>query len=176
MCQCYSKLVTLYKLGEVYFRLLGTNFLLQARVVVRTSNMKISRRHLAEYVKKMKQKACRTFSTIIFPLSINEIVDLWRCCSGCLRHFLNSLLKLDSVTQRINHYPLDKYYQNTISCPIGSAIHPGRWLAKVMLQPRSQDFSPPRRGRAVKKVRPWKTETLRPITVLNINYDPPKIR
>ena len=42
------------------------DLLLRARVVVRTSNMKISRRHLADYVKKLHQKACRTCSTIIF--------------------------------------------------------------------------------------------------------------
>ena len=40
------------------------------RVVVRTSNMKISRHRLADYVKTMHQKACRT---IIFPLLSNQI-------------------------------------------------------------------------------------------------------
>ena len=60
----YSKFVALYKLGEVYFRLLGTNsfsskgrewkiLLLQARVVVITSNMEIPRGCLAYYVKKL---------------------------------------------------------------------------------------------------------------------------
>ena len=42
------------------------DLLLRARVVVRTSKMKISRRRLADYVKKLHQKACRTCSTIIF--------------------------------------------------------------------------------------------------------------
>ena len=56
-------LVVLYKVGEVHFRLLGTNgfnirqrvkdLQLQARVVVKTSNMKISRRHLADYFRKL---------------------------------------------------------------------------------------------------------------------------
>ena len=56
-------LVVLYKVGEVHFRLLGTNgfnirqrmkdLKLRARVVVRTSNMKISRRHLADYFRKL---------------------------------------------------------------------------------------------------------------------------
>ena len=46
-------------------------------VVIRTSNIKISRRGLADYVKKLHQKACRTYSTIIFPRSTNEIIDLW---------------------------------------------------------------------------------------------------
>jgi len=52
------------------------DLLLQARVVVRTSNMKISRRRLADYVKTLHQKACRT---IIFFHSTNQIIDLWRC-------------------------------------------------------------------------------------------------
>ena len=56
----YSMLITLYKIGEVHFRLLGMNvfhvkvservknFLLRARVFIRTSNMKISRRRLSD--------------------------------------------------------------------------------------------------------------------------------
>jgi len=57
-------------MGEVHFRLLTRtvimkkqkmkDLLLQVRVVVRTSNMKISRRRLADCVKKLNQKACRT--------------------------------------------------------------------------------------------------------------------
>ena len=39
---------------------------LRAWVVVRTSKMKISRSRLADYVKTLHQKACRTCSTIIF--------------------------------------------------------------------------------------------------------------
>ena len=63
--------------------------LLWARVVVRTSNMKVSPCRLADYVKRLRQKAC---STIIFPHLTNQIIDLWRCrCCWC-RHFLNSLL------------------------------------------------------------------------------------
>ena len=87
-------LVTLYKIGGVNFRLLGTNdFHVKAKnerfnaagsLVVRTSNMKISRRCLADYVKKWHQKAC---STIIFPYSSNEIIDLWPCRSRYRRCF-----------------------------------------------------------------------------------------
>ena len=66
--------------------------LLRARVVVRTSNLKISRRRLAEYVKTLHQKACRTCSTIIFLHSTNQIIDLWRCRWRCRRQILNSLL------------------------------------------------------------------------------------
>ena len=65
---------------------------LKAGVVVKTSNMKISRRRLVDYVKSSYQKACRTCSTIIFPHSTNQINDLWRCRRSCGRHFLNSLL------------------------------------------------------------------------------------
>ena len=53
----YSMLV-IYEIGEVYFRLLGTNgfmqrqkmddWLLRPGIIVRTSNMKISRCHLAD--------------------------------------------------------------------------------------------------------------------------------
>ena len=48
-------------------------------VVDRTTNMKISRRPLADYVKTLHQKACRTCSTITFLHSTNQIIDLWRC-------------------------------------------------------------------------------------------------
>ena len=48
-----------------------------------TSSKKISRRRLADYVKKLHQKkACRTCSTVILTHSTNEIIDFWRCrCS-----------------------------------------------------------------------------------------------
>ena len=90
-------LITLYTIGGVHFRLLGTNgfqvqakierLLLRASIVVRTSNMKISRRRLADCT-KLHQKACCTCSTIIFLHSTNQIIDLWRC----RRQILNSLL------------------------------------------------------------------------------------
>ena len=68
------------------------DLLLRAPVVVRTSNMKISpRRRLADYVKTLHQKACRTCSTIIFLHSTNEIIDLWRYRWRCRRQILNSL-------------------------------------------------------------------------------------
>ena len=79
----YSMLVTLCKVGEVNFKFaflaqLGfmkrqrmKDLLLRDRVVVRTSNMKVSRRHLADSVKNLHQKACRTCSRIIFPHSAN---------------------------------------------------------------------------------------------------------
>ena len=69
--------ITSYKIGEVHFRLLGTNschemkdLLQQVRLVVTTSIMLISRR-LADYAEKLQEKACRTYSTIIFLYSTN---------------------------------------------------------------------------------------------------------
>ena len=67
------------------------DLLLQARIVVRTSNMKISRRHLVDYVKKLRQRVCRKCSKIIFPHPTNQIVDLWRCRGRSRRHFLIEL-------------------------------------------------------------------------------------
>ena len=51
------------------------DLLLRARVVVRTSNMKISRRRLSDYVKTLHPKACCTYSTNIFLHSTNQIID-----------------------------------------------------------------------------------------------------
>ena len=50
------------------------DLLLQARIVVRTSNVKISRRHLVDYVKKLRQRACRTCSAIIFLEPIKSLI------------------------------------------------------------------------------------------------------
>ena len=85
----YSILITLYKISGAHFRLFGTNGIhvkaknerytaasLRCR---QNSNMKISRRRLADYVKTLHQKACRSCSRIIFLHSTNQIVDLWRC-------------------------------------------------------------------------------------------------
>ena len=74
----------------------------RARIVVKTSKMKISRRCLADCVKNFHQKACRTCSTIIFPRSTNRIIDLWRC-----RRFVNSLLFVNVNNCRTRkHYPI----------------------------------------------------------------------
>ena len=49
------------------------DLLLRARVVFRTSNNKISRRRLTDYVKKLHQtEACRTCRTTICPRSTNQ--------------------------------------------------------------------------------------------------------
>ena len=80
-------LFTLYKIGEVYFCWLSTNdchikaknerLLLRARVVVKTSNTKNLCLRLADYVKKLYRRACRTYSTIIFHHSTNQIIDFY---------------------------------------------------------------------------------------------------
>ena len=73
-----------------------------ARIVVKTSKMKVSRLRLADCVKIFHQKACRTCSTIIFPRSTNRIIDLWRC-----RRFVNSLLFVNVNNCRTRkHYPI----------------------------------------------------------------------
>mgnify|MGYP000223535038 CR=1 FL=1 len=71
------------------------NLLPRARVVVRTSKMKISRHCLVDYVKTLHQKACGTCSTIIFLHLTNQNIDLWRC--HCRRRLLNSLLSIPPV-------------------------------------------------------------------------------
>ena len=70
---------------------LNFTLILRCRIVVRTSNMKISRRRLADYVKTLHQKACCTSSTIIFTHSISQIIDLRRCC------LFNSLLRPNTL-------------------------------------------------------------------------------
>ena len=61
------------------------------RALSSVSNMKISSCRLADYVKTLHQKTCRTRSTIIFPHSTNQIIDLWCCRCLCLRQILNLL-------------------------------------------------------------------------------------
>ena len=63
-----------------------TDLLLPAVIVTTSKWLKISRRRLADYVKKLRQKARPTCSMIIFPLSTNQIIDLRRC------YFLNFLV------------------------------------------------------------------------------------
>ena len=92
--------VTLYKTGEVPFCLFGTNgFQVKAenekfiavgfrcRQNLKYENFTLSFGRLRQ---KLHQQACRTCSTIIFPHSTNQIIDLWRCRGRCRRHFFNS--------------------------------------------------------------------------------------
>ena len=62
--------------------------LLHAYVVVKTSNLVISRRRYAED----RKNTCCTCSTIIYALLTNDIIALWRCRSRSRRRFLHSLL------------------------------------------------------------------------------------
>ena len=65
-------LVTVYKVGKMQRM---KDLLLRARVVVRTSKMKISRRCLANYVKQLRRKACSTCSSVMCPHSANKIIN-----------------------------------------------------------------------------------------------------
>ena len=72
------------------------DLLLRSRVVVGASNMNISRRRL-------QQKACRTCSTIIFPHSTNQIIDLWRYRCRYRRHFIRELKQTRRRRKRKRH-------------------------------------------------------------------------
>ena len=52
--------------------------------------MKISIRHLGDYVKNLHQKVCRTYRKIVFPYSTNHIIDVRRYRGG--RRFFNFLM------------------------------------------------------------------------------------
>ena len=65
---------------------------LHAHVVVKTSNLVVSRRRYAEDLKNICYNPCGTCSTIIYDLLTNDIILLWRCCCRCRRRFLNSLI------------------------------------------------------------------------------------
>ena len=78
-------LVRLRKLGELHFRLFGTegfyvkkrmkDLLLRVHVVVRTSKIKISRRHLADYLKNCtKKRVARAARLFFFVLPIKSLI------------------------------------------------------------------------------------------------------
>ena len=105
-------LVTLNKIGEADFRLLGTNgFHVKAKnkrsTAAGSQNLKtkISCRHLADFIEKLHQKACQACSIIIFPHSAIQITDLLRCRCHCRRHFLNSLFFAVQAAQICNLFP-----------------------------------------------------------------------
>ena len=97
-------LLTLYKIGEVHFRLLGTNgFHAKAQIEKFTAAGSRCRQNLkyenftssfGRLRQNIAQKACRMCSTITFPLSTNQIIHLWRCRCRCCRHFLNCSMSL----------------------------------------------------------------------------------
>ena len=88
-------LVTLCKIGEVQFRMLGTdgfhikveNERLTAAGLRFLQNLEYENftSSFGRLRQKSHQKVCRTCNTILFPRSTNQITDL--CYS---RHFLNS--------------------------------------------------------------------------------------
>ena len=93
--QCWSRCTkyancTFACLARMVFMLRETmkDLLLSARVVVRTSNIKIPCRRLADYVKTLHQKACCTCSSIIF--FIQPIISLI-CSFDVAVVILNSL-------------------------------------------------------------------------------------
>ena len=77
-------LATFHKIGEVHFRLLGTNGFQEEAKNERFTAVGSRRRQnfkyenftssLADYIEKLHQKACRTGSKIIFPQSTNQII------------------------------------------------------------------------------------------------------
>ena len=99
----YSLLFTLCEIDVVSFHLIDTNgFYITTEkkrwtaagggrglVVVRTSNFKIWRRRLADYVKEMYLNACCTCSTIIFLYSTNHFIDLWHLVPTALLQLTN---------------------------------------------------------------------------------------
>ena len=90
------------------------DLLLRFSVVVRTLNMKISRRRLADYVKKLHHEAYSTWNAIIFTHSTNQVIALWRCRRRCRRHYFNSLLfqlllrSLITVSGKVQGLPLKR--------------------------------------------------------------------
>ena len=95
-------LITLYTMGGVQIRLLGTNgFHVKAKNERSTAasfrcrqNLKYENRRMADYVKTLHQKACRTCSTIILLHSTNQITDSFVALSLTLP---SSNLKLPDI-------------------------------------------------------------------------------
>lgn len=62
------------------------HLLLFVYVIFETLNFEISRWHLADCIKECDQSVCRSCSTIVFPLSTNQVIVFWRrrCRRTCL--------------------------------------------------------------------------------------------
>ena len=67
---------------------------LHTHVVVKSSNLVISRCRYAEDLQNICYYRCGTCSTIIYDLLSNDIIVLWRCCCRRHRRFLSSLMSL----------------------------------------------------------------------------------
>ena len=94
-----------------------------SRCKFRTSCMKISRCHLADYVQKLHQKACRTCSMIIFLYLTDEVIDLWgsHFPTPCVKlliiyveGFPKQSRKLHTITIKLS-YGLSSHKQNNIA-------------------------------------------------------------
>ena len=57
------------------------------------SGLRISRRYLADYVKKLHQRACRTFNAITLLHWTNQFIAKWRCCFRSPRRISTYLLR-----------------------------------------------------------------------------------
>ena len=106
------------------------DLLQRARVVVRNSNMKISRRRLPDYAKTLHQKACSTCSTIICLHLTNQIIGLWRFRWRCRRQVLNSLTTLRRAHTQVKWLTVKekKLIKITWECPSSSMV-----MASVLL-------------------------------------------
>ena len=62
---------------------------------------------LTDYVRRMHQKACCTYSTIIFPHSTNHVIDLWRC--RC-RSSVDVSLTPNYVYLLVQRFPIGNIY------------------------------------------------------------------
>ena len=127
------------------------DLVLRAHVVVRTYNRKISRRHLADCVKILPQKACRTCSTIIFLIQpIKSIicgVDVAVVAFAPQRLFrvqLKSIVKVfpcETTTNlkgwRLNNWP----QQNTTQIGDFHWTSERQWIVSEILSPSFECFS-----------------------------------
>ena len=73
-----------------------------AHVVVKTSNLVISRCRYAEDLQNNCWNPCGTCSTIIYDLLTNDIIVLWRCCCRRRRRFLSSLMSLSGPVMELD--------------------------------------------------------------------------
>ena len=91
-------LVTLYKVGEVYFRSLGTNnfhvkeenerFTAAGSRCCQNHKHKNFTSSFGRLRQKITPKCVPHVQKIIFSHSANQIIDLWRCsCRRCLLEF-----------------------------------------------------------------------------------------
>ena len=82
----FSVFITLYKIGEVHFRLLGTNdFHVKAKNERFAAASRVVYDNFTSSFGRLHQKACRTCSTIIFLYPSNQILGCGVVLSACCR-------------------------------------------------------------------------------------------